>query len=111
MSRTRRVGIPLLLVAMLMAAVAQECEQLTAGLSVEGHLNPVTSSQCFTITKPSFTREFLMIDTAAYDVREGYYICTNVSHGASGHGCSSPLREQQQSLCLSGVDGAYSELG
>jgi hypothetical protein len=48
-----------------------------------------------------------MVDTATYDIREGYYICTSVSGGAIGQGCSSDLREADESICLSGIDGMH----
>lgn len=48
-----------------------------------------------------------MVDTAAFDIREGYYICTAVSGGAIGQGCSSDLRTHGTSVCLKAIDGSY----
>ena len=48
-----------------------------------------------------------MIDTAAYDPREGYYICTQAAGGAQGYGCSTQLRSQDKALCIAGIDGTF----
>lgn len=97
-------------VATLLVAIcgASPCQSVDAGYVVEGQVEVSHPTQCFAFKKPPMTQELLMIDTAAYDPREGYYVCTNVSGGASGTGCSSELRAKQDSLCLSGVDGTLS---
>jgi hypothetical protein len=91
---------------LLLEYASAQCELVTAGTKVEGQVSTLFPTQCFTFVKPPFTKELLMIDTATYDRREGYYVCTNVTGGAEGKGCSSQLRDQDQSICLSGIDGA-----
>lgn len=99
----------LLIASLLLLALtaASSCSTLTAGLVSTGQLNPDVPELCYTLRKPPSTKELLMVDTAAFDPREGYYICTNVTGGASGFGCSTQLRKQDKSICVPGIDGTF----
>lgn len=105
MSSRRPLFIGLFITLLFVEYAAGNCLPLVAGLSVDGILDPDSPEDCYTIQKPPYTRELLMIDTAAYDPREGYYICTQAVGGANAFGCSTQLRSQDKSLCISGVDG------
>lgn len=105
MSCRRPLFIAVFVSLLLVEYAAGYCSPLVAGLSVDGLLDPTSPEDCYTISKPLYTRELLMIDTAAYDPREGYYICTQAAGGANGYGCSTQLRSQDKSLCISGIDG------